>query len=194
MTSDHERIGRVGCIDGSVLDVSRRSSEVLLAVAGTEIHRSTEAAARLASLLTADASGLATSTREAVDSRQDQTLSGFNACPDGEAPDPGPVPDGRSTPAHLTRPRPLVTTDTKTASATTPLRARAWGRSTQRGTWRRLRVSTQLTDTMPCMNAQPRVGRGAGRRAITGISMRSTVAPSMCATSLTLACSQRASG
>ena len=98
MTEKHEPVGQVGCIDGSILDVSRHSDEVTLAVAGTEIRLSVEAAARLSNLLTANPSGPAASTRETADSPRQQTLSEAEACPEGEAPDPEPKPDGRSVP------------------------------------------------------------------------------------------------
>ena len=99
MTSDHEPIGQVGCIDGRVLDVSRLSDVVLLTIGETEISLSTEAAALLASLLTADTPGPARATDEAGDSQQEPTLHEVEACPEGEAPDREPEPHATSMPA-----------------------------------------------------------------------------------------------
>lgn len=53
MTNDHQRVGQVGCIDGSILEVRRHAGDWILSVGDSEVRLSAQAAARLASLLTA---------------------------------------------------------------------------------------------------------------------------------------------
>ena len=96
MTGDHEPIEQVGCIDGSVLAVSRRSDEVLLTIGKTEIRLSTQAADRLASLVKADPSRPATSALAAPESDQDQTPDDVESLPEDETPDPEDAPDQHS--------------------------------------------------------------------------------------------------
>ena len=56
MTKEHQRVGQVGCIDGSVLEVRQDSNEWILSVGDHEARLSTQATLRLASLLTAEPS------------------------------------------------------------------------------------------------------------------------------------------
>lgn len=53
MTKEHQHVGQVGCIDGSILELRRGSDEWLLSVGDSEARLSTQAAERLADLLTA---------------------------------------------------------------------------------------------------------------------------------------------
>ena len=72
---------------------------MLLTIDDTETRLSAEAAALLASLLTADAPRLAAALNEVGDGQQEPTVSRAEACPEGEAPDPEPEPHGSAVPA-----------------------------------------------------------------------------------------------
>ena len=56
MSKDHQSVGWVGCIDGSVLEVRQGADDWVLSVGGSEARLSAQAAARLASLLTTGSS------------------------------------------------------------------------------------------------------------------------------------------
>ena len=78
MTSDHEPVGQVGCIDGRILNVSRHSDVVHLAIGKTETLRSAEAAAILARLLTSvPAQTTASSLAQPASEHDRQALAGL---------------------------------------------------------------------------------------------------------------------